>query len=51
MERLIDSRTAKFVWDPIYADQLTDPNSGIRGRLTGFLVISQKKVARFFERI
>ncbi len=38
MERPIDSRTAKFAWDPIYADQLTDPNSGMRGRLTGFLI-------------
>ncbi len=38
LERIIDARTAKFVWDPITADQLSDPNSGMKGKLTGFLI-------------
>ena len=38
LERIVDARTAKFAWDPITADQLTDPNSGMKGKLTGFLI-------------
>ena len=34
----IDSRTAKFEWDPILDYQANDPTSGMKGRLAGFIV-------------
>lgn len=39
LEEIIDHRTARFRWDPITDEQANNPNSGMRGRLAGFLVV------------
>ncbi len=36
--KTIDARTAQFKWDYILAEQAADPNSGMKGRLAGFIV-------------
>jgi hypothetical protein len=39
LDRIIDSRTAKFTWDVVTLQQASDPNSGMKGNLAGFIVI------------
>ena len=34
LDRTIDSRTAKFTWDPITEDEV----DSLKGKLTGFIV-------------